>query len=38
MTAQATLALKSSQYQNIKQIIADAEKEFEEAKADAEAK
>ena len=35
MTAQATLALKSSQYQNIKQIIADAEKQFEEAKAEA---
>lgn len=38
MTAQATLAIKSSQYQNIKQIIADAEKEFETAKAEAESK
>ncbi len=38
MTAQATLALKSSQYQNIKQIIANAEKEFETAKAEAENK
>lgn len=38
MTAQATLALKSSQYQNIKQIIADAEKEFEKAKEEAETK
>ena len=35
MTANATLALKNAQYQNIKQIIADAEKQFEEAKTEA---
>ena len=35
MTAQATLALKMSQYQNIKEIIAQAEKTYAEKEAEA---
>ena len=35
MTAQATLALKSTQYQNIKNIIAEAEKTYAEKEAQA---
>lgn len=35
MTAQATLALKATQFQNIKDTIAAAEKQFKEAEAEA---